>query len=513
MPHKNRSTRSSEPAGPEGKNCPNPQKEFREECGVFGIYAPGEDVAKLTYFGLHALQHRGQESAGIAVADGNSILIYKDMGLVPQVFDEQILTGLQGHVAIGHVRYSTTGSTSWKNSQPIHRSSAKGSIALSHNGNLTNAYDLKKELQKNGSRFESTVDSEVIAGLIAEHYETSVEEAVKQACPKLKGAYSLVILSENSLMAVRDPYGIRPLCLGQLGDGYVISSETCGLDIVGAQFVREVHPGELIIIDEDGIRSEEAVPPKKSSLCIFEFIYFARPDSQLYGRSLYHARLHMGISLAKEAFVPADLVVPVPDSGTSAAIGYAQASGIPFGEGLIKNRYVGRTFIEPNQTIRQRGIKLKLNPLKETIRGKRLVVVDDSIVRGNTSKEIVRIFREAGAKEIHVRASSPPVKCPCFYGIDTANQLELIASNKSVEEVRKFLGADSLSYLSQEALVESTKRSLGDFCLACFNGCYPLEVPKDLKITKFMLEEEEASEMPLMVANRLEGENGRETIG
>jgi len=462
---------------------------FQEACGVFGIYAPGEDVARVTYFGLHGLQHRGQESAGIAVANGSSILIHKDMGLVPQIFDEQTLANLNGHIAVGHARYSTTGSTRLENSQPIYRSYAGGSLALAHNGNLINTQELRQMLTRNGSIFQSTSDSEVIAELIVSFIHLGVEEAIKKTMEKLKGAYSVVIMTQDKLFAIRDPYGIRPLAMGKRGKNYIISSETCGLDIVGAKYLREVQPGEMVVIDGDGFHSEQAMPPQKPSLCIFEFIYFARPDSSLYGRLLYHARKHMGMSLAVESPVEADLVVPVPDSGTSAAVGFAEKSGIPFGEGMIKNRYIGRTFIQPNQSIRQLGVKLKLNPLKEIIKGRRLVVVDDSIVRGTTSRKIVSMLKEAGVKEVHMRISSPPVRFPCFYGIDTATKTELIASDKTVEEVRQFLGADSLSYLSFEALVASTKRAYGDFCLACFDGDYPIEISKELKISKFMLEE------------------------
>lgn len=463
----------------------------REECGIFGVYAPGENVARLTYFGLHALQHRGQESAGIATSDGNSVLVFKDMGLVHQVFNSRNLASLEGgHIAIGHVRYSTTGSTVWENAQPIHRSSSQGSIALAHNGNLVNTQKLRKKLQKNGGQFTSTSDTEVIAGLITDFPASSTEQAIKDTMKKLKGAYATVILTEDKLYAIRDSYGIRPLSIGKLDDkSYVISSETCGLDIIGAQFVRDVQPGEMVRIDEDGLYAEQVLESPQKALCIFEFIYFARPDSNLYGINLYHVRKHMGANLAEEHLVKADLVIPIPDSGTSAAIGYAEGSRIPFGEGLIKNRYVGRTFIQPNQTLRQLGIRLKLNPLKETIKGKRLVVVDDSIVRGNTSKKIVDILREAGAKEIHMRISSPPVKCPCFYGIDTANRVELVASDKSVDEVREFIGADTLGYLGFEGLVKATKNSQDKFCLACFDNRYPIEIPQDLKVAKFALED------------------------
>jgi len=463
---------------------------LQESCGIFGIYAPGEDVAKLTYYALFALQHRGQESAGIAISDGSSAFVIKDLGLVSHIFDERTLATLQGHIAIGHVRYSTTGSTQWENSQPVYMSCPQGTLALGHNGNLINARELRQRLIKQGIRFQSTSDSEVIAGLIANSKAETIEEATKETVSELKGAYSLVLLTDDKLIGIRDPYGFRPLSIGRLANHYVLSSETCGFDIVGAQFIRDVEPGEMVVIDENGLRAEMIFETAKKSLCIFEFIYFARPDSFLYGRSLYHARKHMGMRLAEEAPIEADLVVPVPDSGNSAAIGYAEASGIPYGEGLIKNRYIGRTFIQPSQTIRQMGIRLKLNPLRETIYGKRLIVVDDSIVRGNTSRKIVSILREAGAKEVHMRISSPPIKFPCFFGIDTPSHLELIASTKSVEEVRQFIGLDSLYYLSMEGVVEATGRPKEEFCRACFDGEYPIPIPKDLRISKQMLEVE-----------------------
>lgn len=460
-----------------------------EACGVIGIYAPGEDNARLIYFGLHALQHRGQESAGIAVSDGTSILVYKEMGLVPQVFDERNLASLTGDSGIGHVRYSTTGSTHWENAQPIYRSYAEGTLALAHNGNLINTQELRAMLQKNGSHFRSTSDTEVIAELIAHFSEKMpLEEAIKETMKQLRGAYSVVVLTEDKLIAFRDPSGIRPLSLGKIASGYMVTSETCGLDIVGSEFIRDVEPGEMLIIDKDGLKSEIVITSPKRSLCVFELIYFARPDSYLYGNLIYNVRRKMGMALAKESPVEADLVIPIPDSGTPAAIGFAEASGIPFGEGLIKNRYVGRTFIQPTQTIRQVGIKLKLNPLTETIKGKRLVVVDDSIVRGNTSRKIVSMLKKAGAKEVHMRISSPPIRWPCFYGIDTANRTELIASANEVEEIRKYLGADSLSYLSFDGLIEAMGCSREEFCMACFDGKYPIEIPEDLKIDKLMLE-------------------------
>ncbi|MCL6472933.1 MAG: amidophosphoribosyltransferase [Firmicutes bacterium] len=468
-----------------------------EACGVFGIFAPGEDVAKLTYFGLHALQHRGQESAGIAVVDDNkSIIIYKDMGLITQVFNERNLASLHGDIAIGHNRYSTTGSSiHWENAQPIYKTFEGGSLALAHNGNLINTQELRYALSKNGLRFRSTSDSEVIATLIASYADKGmkVEDAIAATMKQLKGAYSLVILTENKLYAVRDPYGVRPLAIGKLNGFYAVASESCALNIIGADYVRDVNPGEIAVIDKDGLTSLQAIEPAKPSLCIFEFVYFARPDTRLYDRLLYSAREAMGAELAKEQPCEgADLVIGVPDSGVPSAIGYAHKSGLPYREGLVKNRYIGRTFIQPTQTIRQTGIRLKLNPLCEVIKGKKIVVVDDSIVRGNTSKKIIEILKEAGAREVHMRISSPPVKWPCFYGIDTAEQEQLIAANNKVEAIREYIGADSLGYLSIRGLVKSTKAKRDNFCLACFDGSYPIEVPEDLKITKLMLEEEKA---------------------
>ncbi len=459
-----------------------------EACGVFGVYAPGQDVSRLTYFGLHALQHRGQESAGIAVADGESTVVFKDMGLVPQVFDESKLAALQGHVAVGHVRYSTTGSTRWENAQPILKVIEGGTIALVHNGNLLNSKELRDEVMTNGHRLRSTSDSELIAEAVAARKTDSIEAAVAATMKRLHGAYSLLIMTETQLIGIRDAYGVRPLSIGRLGDGWVLASETCALDIVGAEYERDVRPGELVIIDENGLRSIQALEPQKPSLCVFEFIYFARPDSKVFGESLYKSRQRMGMELAKEAPVHADLVMGLPDSGTPAAIGFARESGIPFGEGLIKNRYIGRTFIEPNQTLRELGVRLKLNPLRDVIEGKRLVVIDDSIVRGNTSRQIIGLLKEAGAKEVHVRISSPPVKCPCFYGIDTDSESQLIAAQKDIEETREFIGADSLQYLSFDGLVRATGRTRGDFCLACFDGKYPIRLLDEQHMGKLALE-------------------------
>jgi len=463
-----------------------------EACGVFGVYAPGQDVARLTYFGLHALQHRGQESAGIAVGDNETVTVTKNLGLVSRVFKESDLDSLTGDVAIGHTRYSTTGaSTSWENAQPHLSAIGHQMIALAHNGNLVNTTELRDKLKDNGVRFRSTTDSEVIATLVGHFTQehSHIREGIRETMRLIRGAYAVVIVTEEAIYAFRDQYGIRPLVLGKLDDvGWVVSSETCGLDIVGAEFVRDIAPGEMIKISANGLEAEQAVPAEKPSLCIFEFVYFARPDSVMYDCTLYEARRNMGAFLAKEAPVEADLVIGVPDSGVPAAVGYAQASGVPFGEGLVKNRYVGRTFISPSQYLRQQGIRLKLNPLKHAIKGKRLVVVDDSIVRGNTSRKLVQLLRDGGAAEVHLRITSPPVVWPCFYGIDTDTQEQLIASSHSVEEVRDFIGADSLAYLSLDALVASTGTDKADFCCACFDGEYPVEIPEAVREGKLALE-------------------------
>ncbi len=478
-------------------DCPvddRPERPDRPEeaCGVFGVYAPGEDVARLTYFGLHALQHRGQESAGIAVGDGETVTVTKNLGLVSKVFTESDLDSLTGSVALGHTRYSTTGSsTSWENAQPHLSAIGHQVIAVAHNGNLVNTGELRDSLKGNGVRFRSTTDSEVIATLVG-HYtqvHNHIRSGIREAMKLIRGAYSVVLITEDALYAFRDPYGIRPLVLGRLPQGgWVVSSETCGLDIIGAEYLRDLQPGEMVKISADGLEAEEAVPAEKPSMCIFEFIYFARPDSVIYDCTLYEARRRMGASLAASAPAEADVIIGVPDSGVPAAVGFAQASGIPFGEGLVKNRYIGRTFISPTQTIRQQGIRLKLNPLRHVIEGKRIVVVDDSIVRGNTSRKLVQLLRDAGATEVHMRITSPPVRWPCFYGIDTDTQEQLIASAKSVEEVGEFIGADSLAYLSLDDLVASTGRSAGEFCMACFDGEYPVDIPEAVRKGKLALE-------------------------
>ncbi|MFT4298955.1 MAG: amidophosphoribosyltransferase [Aeromicrobium sp.] len=464
----------------------------QDACGVFGVWAPGEEVAKLTYFGLYALQHRGQESAGIAVGNGRQILVYKDMGLVSQVFDESTLESLQGEIAIGHARYSTTGSSVWQNAQPTFRPTASGSVALAHNGNLTNTHELVDILDRRlGGEVRhhetATSDTAAMASLLASYQDRSVEEAALEVLPQVRGAFSLVFMDEHTLYAARDPQGIRPLVLGRLERGWVIASETAALDIVGASYIREIEPGEFVAVDSSGLRSERFAPAAPKG-CVFEYVYLARPDTTINDQRVFSVREQIGRNLARTAPVEADLVIPVPESGTPAAIGYAEESGIPFGHGLVKNSYVGRTFIQPSQTIRQLGIRLKLNPLRDVIAGKRLVVVDDSIVRGNTQRALVRMLREFGAAEVHVRISSPPVKWPCFYGIDFASRAELIANGISVEEICRSIGADSLSYVELDDLVEATNVPKDNLCRACFDGIYPVALPEDDLIGKHLLE-------------------------
>jgi amidophosphoribosyltransferase len=482
---------SRRPDGLLNHNILDADKGPQDACGVFGVWAPGEEVAKLAFYGLYALQHRGQESAGIATSDGERILVYKDMGLVSQVFTESDLATLPGDLAIGHCRYSTTGSSTWVNAQPTLRPTKYGTLALAHNGNLTNTGDLAELVQKlepTGVRDRgATTDTEIMTALISLQNEKNVEASAIAVLPQLEGAFSLVFMDEHTLYAARDRHGVRPLVLGKLETGWVVASESAALDIVGAAFVREVEPGEFIAIDENGVRSQKwAVAEPKG--CLFEYVYLARPDTLIAGQGIHATRVAIGVRLAKEAPVEADLVIPVPESGTPAAIGYAKGSGIPFGIGLVKNSYVGRTFIQPSQTIRQLGIRLKLNPLREIIEGKRIVVVDDSIVRGNTQRAIVRMLREAGAREIHVRISSPPVKWPCFYGIDFATRAELIASGLEVEEIRRSIGADSLGYVSLEGLIESTQIEDKKLCSACFTGLYPIRIPADMSEGKMRLE-------------------------
>jgi amidophosphoribosyltransferase len=479
------------PDGLLNHNLLDDDKGPQDACGVFGVWAPDEEVAKLTFYGLYALQHRGQESAGIATSDGTRILIFKDMGLVSQVFTESDLAVLTGNLAIGHCRYSTTGSSTWVNAQPTLRPTQYGTLALAHNGNLTNTGDLAELVQKlektPTNERGATTDTEIMTALIGLQDEKNVEASALAVLPKLEGAFSLVFMDEHTLYAARDRHGVRPLVIGKLERGWVVASETAALDIVGASFVREVEPGEFLAINEEGIRSEMWATPEPKG-CIFEYVYLARPDTLVAGRGVHATRVEIGRRLAKEAPVEADLVIPVPESGTPAAIGYAQGSGIPYGTGFVKNSYVGRTFIQPSQTIRQLGIRLKLNPLREIIEGKRIVVVDDSIVRGNTQRAIVRMLREAGAREIHVRISSPPVKWPCFYGIDFATRAELIASGLDTEEIRRSIGADSLAYISQEQLIESTTISPDKLCTACFSGKYPIAIPADMSEGKMRLE-------------------------
>jgi amidophosphoribosyltransferase len=519
-----------------------PERPPRESCGVFGAWCPGEDVAKLSYYGLYALQHRGQESAGIAVSDGSRIVVYKDMGLVAQVFDEPVLNSLRGHIAVGHCRYSTSGSSVWANAQPTFRATSAGSLALGHNGNLINTLELAAlaAAQSSGPP-GATSDSDVLTALFAappaseqasdgrprasgehgpaawppagaeqrlpaggehgpagglsadaesgpggrlpadaehapEHWRrASAEAAALATLPLVRGAFSLVFMDERTLYAARDRHGFRPLVLGKLGSGWVIASETAGLDIVGATVVREIEPGELIVIDERGLRSRRFAPAEPRG-CLFEFVYLARPDTAIAGRSLHAARAAVGRRLATEHPADADLVIPVPESSTPAAIGYAQASGIPYGQGLVKNSYVGRTFIQPSQTIRQRGIRLKYNPLREVIAGQRIVVVDDSIVRGNTQRAIVAMLREAGAREVHVRISSPPVAWPCFFGIDFPSRAELIAGSLATDEIREAIGADSLGFVSLPGLIAATGQPAEQLCRACFDGEYPIPV-------------------------------------
>ncbi|HYX89516.1 MAG TPA: amidophosphoribosyltransferase [Gaiellaceae bacterium] len=447
-------------------------------CGLFGIRAPERDVARVTFFGLFALQHRGQESAGIAVSDRGRLTVLRDMGLVTQVFDEQKLRGLRGDVAIGHSRYSTTGSTKWANAQPLIQRGRGRTVALGHNGNLVNAAELRTELAAEGVALGSTSDSEVIAALIAQD-PAPLPEAVAQAMGRLDGAFSVVALSEGKLIGFRDRHGFRPLCLGRADSDWILASETCALDLVGAELERELAPGEVVVIDDEGVHARQAVAPaERGALCIFEFFYLARPDTRLAGVEVHGARVRMGERLAEEAPADADLVLPIPDSGTPAAIGFSRASGIPFSEGLIKNRYVGRTFIQPDQGLREQGVKLKFNPLAE-VAGKRVVAVDDSIVRGNTTRKIVRMLFEAGAAEVHVRVSSPPVIGQCYYGIDFADEDELIASSRSVDEVREHIGATSLAYLSLEGLQAATRRPESELCRACLTRDYPTAVPRE----------------------------------
>ena len=478
---------------------------LKEACGVFGVFAPGQPVAHLTYLGLYALQHRGQESAGMAVSDGTEVMVVKDMGLVSHVFNERVLAPLTGDLAIGHTRYSTTGSSTWRNAQPVYRGVGDMQFALGHNGNLVNTGRLAEEAGMLSGTVTS--DSDLVAELLAAELErverehraagtpdaaggpvAALDDAMAQVLPRLEGAFSFVFMDEDQLIGVRDPNGFRPLCLGRLEGGWVLASESPALDIVGAHFVREVDPGEMVIIDSSGVRSRRPFPPERlnPSLCVFEFVYFARPDTRLYGRSVHHARVRQGELLAEQAPVEADMVMGVPESGIPAAEGYARASGIPYGQGLVKNRYIGRTFIAPTQEMRAQGVRMKLNPLRENLEGKRVVVVDDSVVRGTTQKQLVKMLRESGVAEVHLRLTSPPIKWSCFFGIDTGSRSELLAANLTVDEIRDYLGVDSLAYITLDRLLESTGTSGAGFCDACFTGHYPVEVP--ITLSKGVLE-------------------------
>jgi amidophosphoribosyltransferase len=459
--------------------------DLHESCGVFGVYGPDEDVARLTFFALFALQHRGQESAGIAAADGQKIQVFARMGLVSQVFTEESLSQLNGHIAIGHNRYSTKGSSRICNAQPMIVGKGTDSLAIAHNGNVVNADHLSRELEEQGYVFSSTTDSEVIASVIVSSPGKDWVSKIRFAMHRLQGAYSMTLMSKDRLFAARDPLGLRPLCLGEIHGGWVVASETCALDHIGARFVREIDPGEILEIGPDGVKSFPE-PSNPHAMCIFEYIYFARPDSTINGRLLYQARMAMGAGLAEEHPVEADLVVGVPDSATAAGVGYSHRSGIPLAEGLIKNRYVGRTFIEPDQHIRDLGVGLKFNPLPQVLEGKRVVLVDDSIVRGTTTPKVIKLIKKAGAKEVHMRICAPPLRFPCFFGVDMATRWELIAAQKSVAEIKEFIGADSLGYLSIEGLVKAVALPRKDFCLACFNGDYP--IPVQMEMDKLSLE-------------------------
>ncbi len=458
----------------------------KEECGLFGVWAPGEEVARLAYFGLFAQQHRGQESAGIAVSDGQNVLVYKELGLVSQVFNEATLVTLQGDLGIGHTRYSTTGSTTWENAQPVFKTDGVHTLALGHNGNLVNTAELARRVGVNGA---ATTDTDLVATMLSnESNGGGLWDAAMRVLPELRGAFCFVMMDERSIYAARDPNGVRPLAIGRLPNGFCVASETCALDIVGASFIRDIEPGELVRIDDRGVHSGRFAASPRKALCIFEFVYLARPDSRLNERTVHESRREMGRRLAAEAPADADMVVPVPDTGHSAAQGYSEVSGIPYGEGLMKNRYVGRTFIQPSQSLRDRGVKLKLNPMPEAVGGRRLVVVEDSIVRGTTTRHVVQALREAGATEVHTRITCPPIKWPCFYGIDMSTRHELVASDLTVEEIRSFIGADSLGYLSLEGMVASTGTPKDGFCRACFDGEYPIAVPE--QAGKFVLEEQ-----------------------
>jgi len=455
---------------------------IKEECGVFGVFdKDGHDVARLTYYGLYALQHRGQESCGIAVNDNGTILYHKDMGLVPEVFDDVVLNHLKGKIAIGHVRYSTTGASQRENAQPMVVKYRNGQLALAHNGNLVNAAELRAKMEEIGAIFQSTNDTEVVANLISRYrvMNDSIEDALVKVIKEIKGSYAFVILTPKKLIGIRDPFGIRPLCIGRLDNSYVLSSESAALDAIGAELVRDVSPGEIVVISEEGLKSIQTETPGRSCLCIFEFVYFARPDSVIDNVSVHKARVEAGRILAREHPVEADIVIGAPDGGLNAALGYARESGIPYGQGLLKNKYIGRTFIQPEQGQRETGVRIKFNVMRSEIEGKRVVMVDDSIVRGTTTKRIVQMLKKAGAKEVHMRVSSPPYRYPCFFGIDTATRKQLVASNYSIDDIRKMIGADSLEYLSLEGLLKTPVGAKCGFCTACFDGKYPYDVPAE----------------------------------
>lgn len=451
--------------------------ELHEECGICGVFGH-EEAANLTYLGLYALQHRGQEGAGIVSSDGEKLYSHKQLGLVAEVFKEEDFSHLPGRSAIGHVRYSTQGENLLKNVQPFMVEYRRGGIAIAHNGNLVNASQLRDELEELGALFQTSMDSEVIIHLLASPKFTSIQDRIASALSRIKGSYSLLFLTEKEMVAARDPYGFRPLILGRLGNAHIVASETCALDLIQAEYIREIAPGEILVINKDGMKSYFPLPPAPLRKCIFEFVYFARPDSLLFGLNVHQVRKELGRTLAREQPANADIVIAVPDSGVAAAMGYAEQLGVPYEQGLIRNHYIGRTFIEPAQSIRHFGVKIKLNPVREALRGKRVVVVDDSIVRGNTSRKIIKMIREAGAKEVHMRISSPPTAYPCFYGIDTPTRAELIASSHTVEEINKYITTDSLGYLSLEGMIKACGGK--DFCTACFSGDYPVEFPKDL---------------------------------
>ncbi|MGD9890963.1 MAG: amidophosphoribosyltransferase [Dehalococcoidia bacterium] len=472
---------------------------MKEACGVFGVYAPGEEVARLTFYGLYSLQHRGQESAGIATSDGSELHVRTGMGLVAQVFDEDDLGCLPGHIAIGHTRYSTTGSSRICNAQPIHIDGPAGELALGHNGNLINADQIRAEMEMQGHRFETSTDSEVIARMLAVSADRPIEERLRTVMRRIEGAYSLVILTPTTLVAARDPMGNRPLALGRIGAHWVVASETCALDHLGATYVREVEPGEIVVVDHLGLRSfPDAQRKQRDALCIFEYTYFARPDSIIRDKRVYPIRMAMGRELAREHPIDADIVIGIPDSATAAAIGYAREANIPYAEGLMKNRYVGRTFIAPDQRLRDRAAALKYNPLREVLEGQRVVVVDDSIVRGTTTPHVVKLLRDAGAREVHVRVCIPPIQYPCYFGVDMATREELIGAQMSIEEICAYIGADSLGFISLDGLVRATDMQRNSFCLACFNGDYP--IPVESSLDKFGLERSNVIELELVGA-------------